>query len=257
MYLRPLLLPVFALAAPPLGEPAEVRLGLGRGAVVNWTHLAIEAEDSRAGTGVTGRQAATEQLVRQSIGPAIEEGLADVSITSVATVADLMTEPEVGEKLRNRVKLWTVSEATYFASGRVALHGRIDLAEYLRPWSLTRPAQRPETPTVSEYTGLVVDARVANPIPCFAPSLVADSGEVLWDGRVWEEVVLTRTPATWVADPAHPASGRAGPAPLVVTASAARGCDLTLDREGSQEVRRHLVGSPALGEGKVVVVVRR
>jgi len=242
---------------PTGGEPVEVRDALSGGAVVNWTRLTVEASYSHQGSGVAGRQQATEQLARQRIGPAIQDGIPQVYATSPLTIGDLMEQDGLGDALRNRVKLWAVSRATYHASGTVALDGELDLTEYLRPWTLGQAHPAPETPPVSAYSGLVIAARRAGAQPAFAPRVLGHEGGELWDGRLWDSAVLKRSPVVWVADAAHPAAARAGEAPLVVRARSARGADLVLDEAGTAAVRRHLVGSPALGEGRVVILVAR
>jgi hypothetical protein len=253
--LLPLLLALPALADPPPGEPVDVRRALGSGAVVNWTRLVVEAEASRVGTGVAGRQEATEQRARQQIGPAILEGLPDVAARADVTIGDLLERPELGDTLENRVKRWAISEAHYHASGRVTLFGELDLADYLRPWTLTLSRPTPSEPTPSEHTGLVVDARGTGALPAFAPRLLADDGELLWGGALWTPEALQTSPAVWVSDAAHPATVRAGDDPLVVRARRARGADLTLDHTGSGAVRAHLLGTQVLGRGRVVILV--
>jgi hypothetical protein len=238
-------------------EPREIRHALGSGAVVNWTRLAIEAQHSVASTGVAGRQEATEQRARQRIGPAIRDGLPAVSIRAGETLSNLMEDEELGATLYNRIKLWAVAEAHYYASGKVELVGELDLTVYLRPWTMSVAVPRPAIPTVSAYTGLVVDARGSGAMPAFAPRLLARDGDVLWDGALWRDAALETSPAVWVADVAHPAAARAGVEPLVVRANRASGPDLVLDDAGSQAVRRHLIGAPILGEGRVVVLVDR
>ena len=217
------ILPAHADSADEAGEPAEVRHSLGGGAVVNWTRLTVEARHSHQGSGVADRQQATEQLARQRIGPAIRDGLPQVHATSTLTIGDLMEQGSLGTALRNRVKLWAVSEATYHASGTVALHGELDLTNYLRPWTLDSAEPDPETPTVSAYSGLVIDARGSGVQPAFAPRLISDDGDVLWDGQLWRSAVLQRSPVVWVSDAAHPAAARAGDEPLVVRARRSRG----------------------------------
>ena len=76
------------LAAEPIGEPAEVRHALRGGAVVNWTRLTVEAQHQHQGSGVAGRQQATEQLVRQRIGPVIQDGLPQVQATGARTIGE-------------------------------------------------------------------------------------------------------------------------------------------------------------------------
>ena len=70
--------------------------------------------------------------------------------------------------------------------------------------------------------------------------------------RLFLAALLAATPATAQLS----ADKRADLTKPVVLAPGARGCDLILDLEGTQDVRRHLVGSPALGEGRVVVLVK-
>lgn len=243
-------------ASEPATEPAEVLETLSSGAVVNWTRLTVQADFSHQGSGVAGRQQATEQLARQRVGPAIQDSIHEVRATSLMSIDDLMEDPKLAEPLGNRVKLWAVSEATYGASGTVTLHGELDLADYLRPWTLGLVGDEPGTPTVSGFSGLVIDARGLSVQPSFAPRILGSDGTELWDGHLWEDAALVRSPVSWVADPAHPAAARVGDEPLVVRARGVRqGSELVLSEEGTAAVRRHLVGSPVMGEGLVVVVV--
>lgn len=237
------------------GEPIEVRRALGSGAVVNWTRLVVEAQHSVASTGVAGRQEATEQRARQRIGPAIRDGLPAVQVRSSESVATLMQDPELGATLHNRIKIWAVAEARYYTSGKVELLGELDLRSYLRPWTQSVSVPRPATPTVSAYTGLVVDARGTWVLPAFAPRLLTRDGDAVWDGSLWRSASIDHAPAVWVADIAHPAAAKAGDAPLVVRAETSVGSDLVLGDLGVQAVRQHLLGTPALGEGHVVVIV--
>jgi len=237
------------------GEPADVRRPLPGGAVVNWTTLEIEVSDTALGTGVAGRREATEQQVRRSLSRAVLDGVQALSVTTSLTVGGLLREPELGPVLKNRVKQWAVTEAHYYTSGRVHLQGRLAVDHYLRPYMLANSPPRVSSPTASSYTGLVVDARGTGVTPAYCPRLVTLEGDELWSGHVWREVALNAVPARWVSDPAHRAAATAGPQPLVVRASRARGSDLALDLPDAQAIRRHLVGAPALHEGRVVIVI--
>lgn len=239
----------------PAGEPADVRIGLSSGAVVNWTRMTVEARRSYAGSGVAGGQPATEQIVRNQVGPFIQKGAPEVRATSDITVGDLLREPELGRLLENRFNSWEAAESTYFASGRIELLGQLDLRAFLRPWTMQHDLQTPLSPTVSEWTGVVVDARGTGVLPAFSPQLFGHDDGVLWDGRLWRGAASLRSPVVWVNDPAHPAVDRAGSNPLLVRAAAGRGADLVLDETGTAQVRAHLLGTAALGEGRVVVVV--
>lgn len=246
-----LLLPALARGA----EPVDVRRAVSGGAVLNWTTMEIEASASALGTGVAGSQEATEQQARRQIGPAIASACRAIPINPDLTSTQLADQPELGKVLNNRVKLWAVAEARYYASGRVHLEGRLSLSLFLRPWTLTAASPRPEMPTVSSYTGLVIDARGSGATPAFAPRLLDPEGVELWDGLVWRERVLDVTPVVYVSSATHSAAARAGESPLVVRARRAIGADLVLDGDDLRAVRRHLVGSPALHEGRVVVVI--
>ena len=238
-------------------EPTDVLEALPSGAYVNWSRLVVQATFGHQGSGVAGKQPATEQLARQMVGPAIQDGVPMVRVSSEETIQSLMQDQSLGAVLENRIKRWAVSEATYHASGKVTLSGELDLTEYLRPWTQRSAQPEPEMPTVSAYTGLVVDARKTWVSPGYRARLLREDGEVIWDGHLWEAAVLERSPVVWVNDAAHESAARAGEAPLVVSATSSRGTDLVLDETNAGEVSRHLVGSEVLGRGQVVILVAR
>ncbi|TVQ90065.1 MAG: hypothetical protein EA397_14005 [Deltaproteobacteria bacterium] len=242
-----------ALAGPP--EPVDVRRAVAGGGWINWTTMELEASASVVGTGVGGSQEATEQQARRRISPAMVAAVRAIPVTSAVHSSELLDRGELAEVLHNRIKLWAVTEARYHTSGKVHLEGRLSLSVYLRPWSLQRASHRPGTPTVSEFSGLVVDARGSGVSFAFAPRILDDEGGELWDGQVWRDRVLEVTPVVYVADPAHPVAARAGERPLVVRAQRATGPDLILSGPDVHAVRRHVLGSPALHEGRVVVLV--
>lgn len=253
-----------ACSAPPRlsgdvvdGEPEDLRVALSSGAMANWTRLVVEVEKRSAGSGVSGGQAATEELARRQIGPAILDGLPQVHVRTDETLGTLLDDPEVGPVIHNRVKKWSVVEARYHASGPVVLVGELDLGDVLRPWLMDRVATPPDTPTVTAYTGLVLDARGTSAEPAVVPRILADDGSDLWNGRLWPDAAVSSMPAIWVADPGHPAVVRAGDSPLVVRVRRSRDADLELDEAGTGAVRRHLLGTPILGEGRVVILVDR
>jgi hypothetical protein len=246
---------VAGAAAAPRGEPTDVRRAVAGGGVINWTRLELEVSATAMGHGGASHQEATEQRARLRIGPAMLDGAHAVPLRTGLIVASVLDEPELGAVLRNRVKQWEVVQATYFASGRVELDGRLPLDVFLRPWLLAHGAPRPPEPSPTVYTGLVVDARGTGAQPALCPSLLADDGAVLWDGLAWREEAVTARPVVWVADPAHPAAAHAGRRPLVIEALRAIGSDLVLGGADSQAVRRHLTGSAVLHAGRVVVVI--
>lgn len=237
------------------GEPVDVVQELGGGATMNWTALDIEVRASSTQYGVGATQAATEQRARQQVGPALRDHVARIRVTSADTLGQLQDQGAFGGALTDRVRLWSVGEATYTASGRVDLLAQLPLDELLRPWTLQRARTVPPRPVATDYTGLVVDARAVGVAPAFAPRLLAPDGQVLYDGFLWRERALERAPVVWVSDLAHPESSRAGFDPLFVEAVSARGSDLVIDAADAAVVEASLVDALPLGFGTVVVLV--
>ncbi|MFT7520403.1 MAG: hypothetical protein ACI9MC_002548 [Kiritimatiellia bacterium] len=244
-----------SLAAEPVGEPADVRVSLSSGASMNWTTMALEARSSKHGSGVAGRQQSSEQMARSALGPSLQTGIVEVMVSEGVHIADLQQDDALGGRLRNRVKLWAVSEARYYASGNVELLGELSVREYLKPWTLTVATRRPEMPVISEYTGVLLDARGLGVSPAFSPRILDEQGGVLYDGTLWTDAALDAVPVVYVGDLAHRAAARAGEHPMVFKVSRASGCDLVLDAADAEVYRRHLSGSVVVGEGRLVVVI--
>lgn len=253
--LRSVFLCCVLLATAAASEPVDVVRSTSGGAHINWSRLQIEASASAAGSGVGVRQEASEQQARRRISPAIAAASQAIDVRPGLSSEDLLDDPTLGPTLKNRVKLWAVSEARYYASGLVHLEGRLPLDLYLRPYLLQVAGPRPDSPTATMYTGLVVDARGTGASPALCPRLLDDRGDELWDGSVWRESVLDASPVAWISDPAHPVAARAGEHPLVVKVARASGASLTLGASDARAVKRHLIGSSAMNEGSVVVVI--
>ncbi|MFK7928587.1 MAG: hypothetical protein AB8H79_10400 [Myxococcota bacterium] len=239
----------------PAAEPSDVRIGLSSGAVVNWTQGVVTASHAHRGGGVAGRQQAVEQIARNQLGPFIQDGLPQIRATSDLTIGDLLDDPALGAVIANRVRQWSVSKATYYSSGNVEIEGQLDLGSFLRPWTMVEERPTPLEPPSSEWTGLVVDARGTGVNPAFLAKLLTANGQVLWDGRLWKGAAVQRSPMVWVNDAAHPAVHRAGSHPLLARASSAVGADLVLDATSAAEVSANLLGTRALGQGHVVVLI--
>jgi len=241
--------------ATPIAEPTDVRIGLSSGASVNWTRGVVTAKHAHRGGGVAGRQQAVEQLARNQLGPFIQDGLPEIRATSETTIGDLLGDPDLGGVLSKRVKHWSVSTTTYYSSGKLEIEGQLDLCYFLGPWIMAEERPTPLDPPDSEWTGLVVDARGTGANPAFSAKILSDDGRELWDGRLWMGAAVQRSPVVWVNDAAHPAVHRAGSHPLLARAASAKGADLVLDATSAAEVSANLLGTRALGQGHVVVLI--
>lgn len=242
------------LAVALAAEPAPVRVVVSDEVSIDWTRLVLQVTTSAVGRGVGATRKAVEHDARQEIEPAVYDGVRKVRVTPELTVDDLLDGGATGLALETRTRRWFVSEARYFASGRVELVAELSLQELLKPWTLSVARLAPASEVQPSYTGLLVDARGTGAVPAFAPRVV-HGGDVLWDGVLWDEIAVFQTPAVWVSDPAHPAAARAGQQPLIVRAVAARGAELELDTSDAVMFRTGLRDARLLGEGTVVVVV--
>jgi hypothetical protein len=242
------------VAAP---APADVRQRLSDGVAINWTTLELEVTERAQGYGVSKKWSAIEQQARQLVGPGILSGARSIPVTPELGYDDLEQDPKLGEPLRSRTERWGVSEARYYSSGAVELVGVLSLRDLLKPWTLA-VAKEPPPPGGEQppYTGVVVDARGTGFQPAFAPQIVSDTGEVLYDGFLWEEEAIDRAPVLYVADPTHPlVADRVGAEPLSVKAGSATGSRAHLVHEDAVRFKTAMQRARVMGEGKVVVVV--
>lgn len=245
-----------ALLAWALAGPVgELKTSLGQGVWVNWTQMTVQVVVTGQGGGVGGRQPALEQRLRTALAETLVRALDRVPVQRGVTVRDLRVNASLNAVLSDRVKLWTVTEARYFASGRLTLVGEIALGEYLLPWRLEQAWEQSPMPIASQYTGLIVDARGHGLSPVFAPKLFTQQGKVVYPGELWSTQVLRSVPVVYVTDLAHPASARAGDNPLTVTLAEGSGADGVLDVPSAQTFAEQVRGSVWIGMGTVVILV--
>lgn len=249
-----LLVSVVALAGE--GEPPPVVTEVGTGLELDWTKLVLRARASSGGHGMEDTRA-VEDLARRELQVGMEQGAARVPLAGEVVLGTVLEEGEVGRALTSRISRWEVTEAIYYASGRVELTAELSLQELLKPWSLSRSRAAVSEEQEPRYTGVVVDARGSGAVPAWAPQILAADGDILYDGSLWEEPAVTRSPVAYVTDPAHPASARAGATPMFVRADAASGPDLVLTADDTVRFRTAMAGARVLGEGTVVVVLDR
>lgn len=226
---------------------------LSDGVVVDWSRqvLRVQASATRRGTESTE---AVEQKVRRDVEAAVQLAAPRVRVHGPNTLADLLTDDALGPALRSRLSGWAVTEATYDASGSVALAAELPLYDVLKPWALSVARAEPGS-DVREHTGVVLDARGIGAQAVYAPELRAPDASVLWAGVLREEQALERPPAVFVGDPADRAAGRAGERPLFLVASASSGTTLTLDEASTRLLATSADGTALLERGTLVVVL--
>lgn len=252
--------PAEAPVAIPEGEAPlppdlpDVRRDLGGGIVLNWTRLMLEVGAGARGFGVGNNSRAVEQEARRLVGPGMLAGARSVQVNAEQTFAELEDDPKLGEALRTRVERWTVGETRYFSSGRVELDGELSLQELLKPWTLSVAPRAPESGAPA-YTGLVLDARGTDVTPAWAPKVLSEIGEVVYQTLVWDDYAVERAPLLYVAHPGHPAAARAGDNPLRIKVDSASGCDFVISPTEEATLRAALGNPRVFGEGTVVVVV--
>lgn len=224
---------------------------LGSGVTIDWTRLVLTVEQGALGYGVGANRRAVEQEARRLVGPGMLMGARAVSVTEGMSFPDVEQDAAIGEASRSRVERWGVTEARYFASGRVELVGELSLQELLKPWALARALPLPaEPPGDDEPTGLVIDARGTGATPAYSPRVVSPEGAVWFDPAMWEDFAIKNSPVVYVPGPDHPAVSRAGASPITLKATEANGSDLVVPA-----VDRDLASVYALRTGTIVVVV--
>ena len=238
-------------------EPADFLEVVETGIVINWTDMTLVVTDSARGSRTESKQEAVEQLARRKVGQGILAGAATVAVTADKTLADLQQEAELADPLRSRLDRWVASESRYFASGRVELVGVLSLQELLKPYTMDRARPEPENQRKPRYTGLVVDARDTQGRPAFAPRILGDDEKVLYDGSLWIDEALSRSPAIYVVDPAHRAAVIAGDSPMFVKAERATTADFYLTEKDTLRFRTAMSQARLLGEGRMVVVLNQ
>ncbi len=249
------LVSMLALSPAWGGESGDVIEEVASGVDLNWTTLQLVVVASAQSSGTEDTEA-VEQLARRDADAALRMGARRIRLDGSRTVAELDAEPRLGPAVAARLARWTVGEARYYASGKVELVAILSLQDLLKPVTLANARAGGAASNSPGLTGLVVDARETDAKPVWAPRLLTRSGDVLWDGALWESPAVAGVPAVFVFDPADPrAAARAGADPLIVQAADAIGPDLVLAKDDLRRFRSAPDSGGILGQGTLVVVV--
>lgn len=247
-----LVLMLTATASTPSASlaPADVRRPLGDGAWVNWSRMRVEALGVAEDPKLAHDNRPLEQLAISTVDEAIGPACAKVRVRSNTDMSDVVSGVS-----STVLATWTIAEGRYFRNGKVEVVGVVDILPLLAGWNRRRAQPAPDGGGHRGPTGLVVDARGHNVDPVFAPRVVDDKGELLYDSVLWNDSAFSHAPVVWVSDPAHPAAARAGADPMFVVLDRFAWGELALSASDSAQVRDQFVGSRVLGDGTVVVVV--
>jgi hypothetical protein len=221
--------------------------------VVDWTRLVVTMDTMGRRQGTEGVKA-VEELARRSVDAGVRQGAARIQVDRNETVDDLLIGA-LAAPIKARMGGWLVTEAVYYASGRVGLHAELPLQDLLKPKTVATAVKMPDGLRESPWTGLLIDARGTGVVPAWSPRLLDVAGSVLHDGLLWEEAAVNRVPIAYVDDPAHPAATAVGDNPLLLRAREARLCDLVLAPEDVARFRSDVRGTRLAGEGRLVIVI--
>lgn len=240
-------------------EPVVQRVS---GGTIDWSALQLEVTvESKHARGAWQDRKLQEQDALDRLNAQITALARRVSVTPTLTAGALIDQGgELGDRLANGLRRWSVAEARYYNRGGVELVGTLDLRTWLWP-ALVELAEQ-ESPLISggDRTGMVIDAR-GMPLPLsLSPILLSASGEVLFDAKNFSQDAARRhAPVLYVSDPADPrAAERAGDAPLMVQAQAVEEASgaLVLSPTASAALRKSLDLPAIASRGSIVVVVQ-
>ncbi|MED5369892.1 MAG: hypothetical protein VX899_02650 [Myxococcota bacterium] len=252
--MRPwLLLPLLAL--PALAAPVHEALSQGH---VDWTRgVLVVTASGEPSAGAPKALEITEQQALNRLQARVLEEQRLVRLSSQQSVGQRMQEgDELSAMLMDSAGNFTISEARYYASGRVELTAELPLQSWLRPVLVAEAHGKPAEGS-SEYSGVVIDARGLSLRPCLSPRVLDREGEVLYSlSELSPDTAKDQLPVAWVGDPADgEAIGRAGDNPLFLSAdSAARGGDVVLDPEAAQRFSEAVKSGDLLASARLVIV---
>ena len=232
---------------------------------VNWTEGTLRAEVSMVrNTALWKGTRATEKDARRKLQARLQDRALKLPVAGTLRAADVMRDwPEVGEQmtqgLADGMGHWQVVETRYYTSGRVELVGELDLTEWLRPYASLVASGRADAPNEKmRSSGIVVDARGLDLEPSYAPRLVDEHGNIVYDlAALSKQVAATQMPVLWVRDAADvDVVERVGATPaLMVAQGTSKGHDVLLSSRDAARFRVLSGGTSLLQTAPIVIVV--
>lgn len=249
------------LISPVLGDVIEELAG----GEINWTEGVLRVEAS-AVQGVGGSEdfKSTEQAARYKLVATLQSLGRQVRVESDRLCLELLANADASSRaleqgLQEGRGHWRVVETRYYASGKVELEAELSLVEWIRPALVgSGEGEREAAANPGTSTGFLIDARGLKVEPVFAPRLLSNSGEVLYDFQALSASrSVGRAPAIWVDDPAVGGlADRIGTNPLVlVPDGVSRKGDLILTQTDTARVSAIAASADLLATAPVAIVV--
>lgn len=250
----------------PLALPAELT-SLGQSVVVDWSKgVLIASGRSKVAANLSDAQAETRgpQAARVDAMRLLLVAVDGMPVTSGATIAQCKVNSR-GLTLR----IEAILKSAAFVAGSEKLERQAD-GSRLASIALSLPLSGKTglwsavmsewtacaTPSVS--TGLIVDARGLDFVPCLGVRFLTQDGTVFWDGANVLAVkpnLLTAAGLARSLEAAGKQRDRVGSNPLSVKATEARGitrCDLVFEVGALQAIQQSKL-ERSLSEGRVVI----
>jgi hypothetical protein len=281
-------LSVWAWASGPSSEATgglHARRSLGDGVVLDWTSMVLEVrawqDDPLART---DNKPAEAEAMRQ-VDAQVRAMLGQLPVRRGVRLEDVR-----GPESALAGDPWGVVETRYYTGGPVEVLGRSEILPLVAAWQHARSVESPPmrgkgatqgavpaavlaalndagrgkkgearpTPPVPEPpkppTGVVLDVRGTAVQPVMAPRILDAGGAVLFDSVMWKDVAYSKSPVTWVGNPAASEAAIAGERPIFAMGRASPEGEIVVDEPAASQLRG-VAGERFLGAGCVVVVV--
>jgi len=241
-----------------VSSPSSAEEGSGG---VDWTRRVVTATGKGApnlrAANIAQARLGAEKAAKLDALRNILAALKGVELRSGESVgAVIEANSTVRAKIQGVVKNFQVVKTRYFSDGGVEVDVEMKLDGELTATLLPKEAAAAGKCDGST-TGLVIDARSLTLVPALAPRVLDVEGkELLSSSTLSPAAARDNGTAAYVKsiDEAK-SSSRVGCAPLVVTASAAKGSDLVVAADTAKQIRTASGKNPFLTEGRVLIVV--
>jgi hypothetical protein len=282
-------LSVWAWASGPSSAATSglhARRALADGVVLDWTSMVLEVrawqDDPLART---DNKPAEAEAMRQ-VDAQVRAVLGQLPVRRGVRLEDVR-----GPESALTGDPWSVVETRYYTGGPVEVLGRSEILPLVAAWQHARsvesppmrgkgaaqgpvpaavlaalkdggrgkkkgdaPAAPPPPEAPKPPTGVVLDVRGAAVQPVMAPRILDATGAVLFDSVMWKDVAYSKSPVTWVGNPAASEAAIAGERPIFAMGRASPEGEIVVDEPAASELRA-VSGERFFGAGSVVVVV--
>ncbi len=242
---------------------------------------AMNAAQARLGA----ERAAKLMALRQAL-----EVVQGIQLDASGTAGDKMSgDPKVAASVQGVIKNWSVVNIRYYSDGGVQVDVKVPLDGVLtqamlrpaempndipkpsdpaqavamtekgeKPKAGAAPIQHPKAPKAAKGpTGLIVVAKGIELKPAVAPKLLDENGKTVYSADSIEGDFKNGVATYLTSQQMAMKNDLVASNPMVVTAlKSTNGVDLTISSKDAEKVRQLAMMSPALKEGKVIIVTK-